>query len=86
MTGAKIESSPIGGHERYVAPAYEDGGVVGSKIALFGCPAGQVLQKISQIEVAEGLPHPMIDGVWGKVSPGATAAYLIVGFWRGYDR
>ena len=68
------------GHQRYFVPAYEDGGVVGSKIALFGCPAGDVLKRIGEIEVAEGLAHPMIDGVWGKVSPGATAAYLIVGF------
>jgi hypothetical protein len=68
------------GHESYFVPAYDDGGVIGSKIALFGCPAGQALKTIATIEVAEGLPHPMIDGVWGKVAPGATAAYLIVGF------
>jgi len=68
------------GHENYFVPAYDDGGVIGSKIALFGCPAGQVLKTIGEIEVAEGLPHPMIDGVWGKVAPGAAAAYLIVGF------
>ena len=68
------------GHESYFVPGYDDGGVVGSKIALFGCPASQALRTIGEIEVAEGLPHPMIDGVWGKVAPGATAAYLIVGF------
>ena len=67
-------------HENYHVPAYDDGGVVGSKIALFGCAASEALKTIGEIEVAEGLPHPMIDGVWGKVSPGATAAYLIVGF------
>jgi len=67
-------------HENYYVPGYDDGGVVGSKIALFGCPAGEALKTIGDIELAEGLPHPMIDGVWGKVSPGATAAYLIVGF------
>jgi len=68
------------GHESYFVPGYYDGGVVGSKIALFGCPASQALRTIGEIEVAEGLPHPMIDGVWGKVAPGATAVYLIVGF------
>lgn len=67
-------------HQYYVAPVFDDGGVVGSKIALFGCPEGRTLETIGQIELAEGLPHPMIDGVWGKMSPGATAAYLIVGF------
>lgn len=68
------------GYEHYFVPAYEDGGIVGSKIALFGCPAEQTLKTIGDIEVAEGLPHPMIDGVWGKIAPGATASYLIVGF------
>lgn len=71
---------PNWGHESYVVPGYDDGGVIGSKIALFGCPADQALQTIGAIEVTEGLPHPMIDGVWGKVAPGATASYLIVGF------
>jgi len=71
---------PNWGHESYFVPAYDDGGIVGSKIALFGCPANQTLRTIGEIEVAEGLPHPMIDGAWGKIAPGATAAYLIIGF------
>lgn len=56
------------------------GGVVGSKIALFGCPPEKALETIGGIELAEGLPHPMLDGQWGKVAPGATAAYLIMNF------
>ncbi|MFC1634641.1 hypothetical protein ACFL5Z_07335 [Planctomycetota bacterium] len=68
------------GHEKYCVPAYDDGGVTGSKVALFGCPPGQALKTIGEIEVAEGLPHPMLDGVWGKISPAATASYLIIGF------
>lgn len=71
---------PNWGHDKYLAPAFHDGGVVGSRIALFGCPAGQVLKTIGEIEVAEGLPHPILDGQWGKTSPTATAAYLIVDF------
>ena len=71
---------PNWGHTSCFVPGYDDGGVVGSKIALFGCPANEALKTIGGIELAEGLPHPMIDGVWGKVAPGATAAYLIVGF------
>ncbi|MCY2990129.1 MAG: hypothetical protein NTY19_19985 [Planctomycetota bacterium] len=43
----------------------------GSKIALFGCPEKEALATIGNIEVAEGLPHPMLDGVWGKISPTA---------------
>lgn len=68
------------GHDRYLAPAFQDGGVIGSQIALFACPADEVLATIGAIEVAEGLPHPMLDGVWAKVAPGASAAYLIVDF------
>ena len=67
-------------HEKYTAPAFEDGGVIGSKIALFGCPVEEILNTIGEIEIAEGLPHPMIDGQWGKTAPSASAAYLILDF------
>ena len=68
------------GHEKYLAPAFHDGGVIGSKIALFACPAAQVLETIGAIEMAEGLPHPMLDGVWMKVATNANCSYLIVDF------
>ncbi len=68
------------GHEKYVAPAFSDGGVKGSKIALFGCPADQALKTIGEIELAESLPHPLIDGEWGKTARSATASYLIIDF------
>ncbi len=67
-------------HARFTAPVFDDGGVVGSKIALFGCPAAKTLETIGAIEIAENLPHPMIDGQWGKKAPSASAAYLIMGF------
>ncbi len=67
-------------YPRYVAPRYADGGVAGSKIALFGCPTAKALETIGRIEVAEGLPHPMIDGQWGKTSVTAAAAYVIMDF------
>lgn len=57
-----------------------EGGVRGSRIALFACPADQALETIGKIEVAAGLPHPMLDGVWGKVSPTARLSYLICPF------
>jgi hypothetical protein len=68
------------GHDQYVVPPWADGGVVGSRIALFAGPAARALETLGQIEEAEGLPHPLIDGVWAKVSPKATASYLIVDF------
>ncbi len=67
-------------HEKILVPSHDDGGVVGSKIAIFGCPIEKALETIGTIELAEGLPHPMIDGQWGKTAPGAAAAYIITNF------
>ncbi len=53
---------------------------LGSKIALFGCPEKQALKRIGEIELAEGLPHPMINGIWIKQSPETGRAYLISDF------
>lgn len=71
---------PNMGYDEYVAPAFDDGGVVGSKIALFGAPAERALETLGAIELTEGLPHPMLDGVWAKMSPRASQAYVIMPF------
>jgi hypothetical protein len=68
------------GNDHFIALPFDDGGVIGSKIALFACPAAQALTTLGEIEVVEGLPHPMLNGVWAKKSPAATASYLIVDF------
>jgi hypothetical protein len=67
-------------HDRFVSPVYDDGGFIGSKIALFGCTVEETLETLGKIEIAEGLPHPTIDGKWGKQARSASAAYLIYGF------
>jgi len=67
-------------HQDYLAPAFDDGGVIASKIALFACPVDEVLDFIEAIEIEESLPHPMIDGEWGKASQAASSSYLILGF------
>ncbi len=54
--------------------------VVGSKIALFGCAEKDALNRIGEIEIAEGLPHPLIDGVWSKISPQTGRSYLIADY------
>lgn len=54
--------------------------VVGSKIAMFGCPEPDALDRIGAIEIAEGLPHPMVGGVWYKKSPEEGRSYLIADF------
>ena len=53
---------------------------IGSAIALFGCPENETLDNIGAIELAEGLPHPMINGIWHKQSPETGRAYLISDF------
>jgi hypothetical protein len=68
------------GHPEYLVQAFDDGGMVGSAIALFGVPADRALETIGVIEVAEGLPHPTIDGEWTKTYRGASAAYVILPF------
>ena len=68
------------GHDQFLAQPYADGGVDGSAIALFGVPSADALSTIGKIELKEGLPHPMLDGKWAKISPTATASYLIVDF------
>jgi hypothetical protein len=68
------------GWDDFDAQPYNDGGVIGSKIALFAVPSSETLATISAIEIAEGLPHPMLDGVWAKQSIHATDAYLIADF------
>lgn len=68
------------GHSSYLAPAFNDGGVIGSKIALFGVPVAEALPVLSQIEVKEGLPHPLLDGEWSKQTVRASESYLIMDF------
>jgi len=71
---------PNWGNDKYFVPAFNDGGVTGSKIALFGCPASIALKILGKIEIEEGLPHPIIDGKWGKISPTSTSSYIITSF------
>jgi hypothetical protein len=54
--------------------------VVGSKIALFGCPVDDALVTMGEIELAEGLPHPMFNGEWIKTHPERSKAYMITNF------
>jgi hypothetical protein len=67
-------------HEKYLAPSFKDIGIIGSKIALFGCDPIEVLNTIEAIELKEGLPHPLLDGAWNKRVATATSAYLIQNF------
>ena len=57
-----------------------EGNIAGAKIALFGDQRSRILSRIGKVETEQGLPHPMIEGEWGKTSRGAMRSYLITGF------
>lgn len=57
-----------------------DGLIVGAKVALFGDKRSQILKRIGRVEVEQGLPHPMIEGEWAKLSRDAMRSYLITNF------
>lgn len=67
-------------HEKYISPVFDDGGIIGSKIALFGCPVEQTLEAVGKIETEESTPHPQIEGKWGKTTNVASSAYIIYNF------
>lgn len=54
-----------------------NGDFIGSSIAMFGCPTSKTLDIIGEIEVKEGLPHPMLHGVWIKKSRIPGEAYMM---------
>lgn len=56
------------------------GTIAGARIALFGDQRSRILGRIGKVETAEGLPHPLIEGEWGKESRGAMRSYLITNF------
>ena len=64
---------PIGG---------EDAVIEGSAIALFACRTPDLLSAIGRLEIAEGLPHPMIGGEWGKTAARANESFLITNYYE----
>jgi hypothetical protein len=64
-----------GVHIQQVLPVDVD--FIGSSIAMFGCPQSRALDVIGEIETREGLPHPMLNGVWVKKSKIPGEAYMM---------
>jgi hypothetical protein len=54
--------------------------VTGSSIALFSCDEPNVLDRIEQVIIAEGLPYPTYKGVWTKKAFLRSRSYLISDF------
>lgn len=57
-----------------------DGPIKGAAVALFGDDREDILDRIGAVEVAEGLPHPMLNGEWAKKSRESMKSYLITDF------
>lgn len=69
----RLEVRQTGGCPAAIASpvAGEEGSIVGSGVALFGCSRTEVLEHIGLIEQALGLPHPITaEGTWAKLAPG----------------
>lgn len=66
------------------ARCYPEYGIVGAKVAIIGTPTGgpdpatRMLEAIGRVELAEGLPHPMLNGVWIKQAKERFYSYLMV--------
>ncbi|MFI3314775.1 MAG: hypothetical protein R3Y04_03825 [Rikenellaceae bacterium] len=67
-------------HDAFTAPAYDDGGVIGSKLAVFGSPRDEVMDYLESIVVGEDMPYPQMNGEWNKKSPYSSQAYIIYPF------
>ena len=73
----------MGVENAWIRPMNEDdpdAHIPGAKALLFGCRRGEALARIGQIEIEQGLPHPMLDGEWEKTSRQAMKSYLISEF------
>lgn len=71
----KARTIEIYGRKQQVEAVEQD--YIGSGIALFAVPSAKALDVIEQIEIGEGLPHPMVDGVWAKRQSLPNPAYML---------
>lgn len=69
-----------GDHKRTPVIPLKGETVVGSKIAVFSCDEPKTLDLIEKIELAEGLPHPLINGLWTKKLYQRGHSYLIADY------
>jgi len=74
------------GRAALTARCYREYGLQGAKVALVGVPlqppgsTDRLLDMIEEVELDQGLPHPMIDGVWIRRSPKRHDSYLMAGW------
>ncbi|MFD7428519.1 Ig domain-containing protein [Streptomyces sp. NPDC059818] len=56
-----------------------DGGIAGSRIALFGASPEATPTVLSNIAKGEKLPYPKLDGQWQKASQASSQSWLVLG-------
>ncbi len=72
------DRTDCGSHGVPTARAYGEFGLEGAKAAIVGIPTGQadaaakLLDAIETVELDQGLPHPMLNGVWIKRAPSGS--------------
>jgi hypothetical protein len=67
------------GHEGALAYYldFPEGSINDASLVLFACRQQDVMGKLAEIEIQEGLVHPTFnDSVWNKLDPMATQSYL----------
>ena len=67
-----------GGDTLLFGRCYSRFGLKGAGVALMAVPPEEFLRVMETMELAEGLPHPTLDGVWAKQSPAARTSYLFI--------
>lgn len=82
FTRPRVVPSIPSGLKNVVAEAIPapEGSIAGAAVILTRADnADDMLAKIGEIELEEGLPHPTIDGEWAKTSPHAADIYFDFG-------
>ena len=57
---------------------YPDIGIVGAKAGIITGPSDEILTIIGEMEIEQGMPHPILEGEWGKISKEAKKSYLFL--------
>lgn len=60
------------------ARSHKEFGLTGAKVAIAGVPQPKFMDVIEQVELDQGLPHPMLNRVWIRKAPERFASYLMV--------
>ena len=86
MLGCTPQTDSAGadaGRAALTARCYREYGLEGAKVAVVGVPleppgsTDRLLDMIEEVELDQGLPHPVVDGVWIRRSPKRHDSYLM---------